>query len=539
MLASALLLDCAAPHPLGTSVEREVHPPILRWLSSDSALARAAGAESASVIVAEAGAVGDRFTRVVETNDKACLLVMARASEKVADIDLYAYSEDGTALAIDDRPDPAPTLLLCPPHPRHVYVTARIATGQGMIAVGVHHVPLDRARRVQATLRAVEQHDNRGDPPKASIADVDRRLREHLRGLGGRWTPVAQTTLAVDSRIPSLTGITVEPGGCIDALVLAPQTVSGLDVEALDAAGRTIGRAASTEQDKSLVVCAEERRTFSLQLRPHEGSGAVLVLVSRGSLPAGLITERSVDLSQRVAIEALARQVHRELRARKQPIGRTISQTILVRGEQQRVEDSVGAGCSRFDVFAGAPSLDVQARAYSAGGDLVAMNSGGQYLPLLVCARGKVSLVFDAQTSGGPLWIEKSQSRPNGDVVAGNPRAASRLFLRAWQAGLLMDFSDMARATKFHLAPKQVGEREISVMAGQCTDTFASLEGEASGIRLHRADPETGESSDGEQHPEAAHLQLCCPAGLPDCTYRVLLTGSGSSSGLFATVVRR
>src|SRR5512140_3375820 len=160
-LCSMMLLlgatNCAPRRALNSDLGRQTPPPSLRWLNGDTALAEAAGARSATVIVAEAGAVGDRFTRVVDVDEKDCVLIMARASERVADIDLYAYAEDGTALAIDDRVDPKPTLLLCPPHPRHIYVTARIATGQGMIAVGLQSVPLDRSRRVQATLRSVGQ----------------------------------------------------------------------------------------------------------------------------------------------------------------------------------------------------------------------------------------------------------------------------------------------------------------------------------------------------------------------------------------------
>ena len=196
-----LLAGCSPQRVAAVPANQQSHPPILRWLGPDSALAQAAGAAAASVIIAESGAVGDRFTRVVEADETACVLVMARASEKVADVDLYAYSEDGTALGVDDRFDAKPTLILCPPHPRHIYVTARIATGQGMIAVGVHTVPPDRARRVQVALHAVQQQDEQAEVPKTTITDIDRRLNDHLKSLGGHWTPIAQTSLAAEFRL--------------------------------------------------------------------------------------------------------------------------------------------------------------------------------------------------------------------------------------------------------------------------------------------------------------------------------------------------
>jgi hypothetical protein len=536
-----LATSCSTTRASRTNAAQPASPPSIRWLSSDSALAQAAGAEPAAVIIAESGAVGDRFTRVVDADEKSCVLIMARGVDKIADLDLYAYSEDGTALAVDDRTDPKPTLLLCPPHPRHIYVTARIATGQGMIAVGVHSVPLNRARRVQATLHAVGQHDagEQASASTASVADVERRLRDHLDSLGGRWTPVAQSALAVDSRIPSLTGMVVQAGTCVDALVLAPLTVTGLDIEALDTNGRTLGRAVNTEQDKSIVACAQEQRQFSLQLRPHEGSGTVLVLVSRGSLLAGRATEHPVELSENEPIEPLVENVHRQLRARQQKIGHRIAQATLACGEPFRIEESVEANCSRFDVFAGAPARGVEARAYSADGELVSMNDNGQYLPLLVCGHARVSLVFDAQSRGGPLWVEKSVLPAVSPDLIGSPRAAARLFQRAHELGGVLEVTELQRVRKLTLGPRQRSEQLITLQAGQCADVFASIEGQPTGIRLHGMDPDSGELSNGEEHPESAHLQLCCAPGSAECKHRVQVMTDTAASALFVSSVRR
>jgi len=534
-----LLAGCSAQRLAAMPVEQQSHPPILRWLGPDSELAQEAGATSASVIVAESGAIGDRFTRVVEVDETACVLVMARASEKVADVDLYAYAEDGTVLGVDDRSDAKPTLILCPPHPRHIYVTARIATGQGMIAVGVHTVPPDRARRVQVALHAAQQHDEQADIPKATITDVDRRLNDHLKSLGGHWTPIAQTSLAADSRIPTLTGILVDAQSCVDALVLSPLTLSGLDVEVLDDSGRTLGRSGTKEQDKWLVVCAEERRAYSLQLRPHEGSGTVLVLISRGSLQAGRNTERAIELSQSLALETLLERVHTEFRARHQPSGQKIAQCTLTSGKQQRLETPVGPGCARFDVFAGAPSLNVQARAYSSDGNLISMNSGSQYLPLFVCAQSKVVLVVEAQTSGGPIWIEKSRTAAISSAMSGNPHAAARIFSWAWRLGLPLDFTDFTDELRIPLSAKAIWEHEVAVRSGQCTEVFAALEDDFGSISLNQVDSATGELNAGEEAPDAAHLRVCCALTEFDCKYRVQVDSKGTTAtALFATATR-
>jgi hypothetical protein len=530
------LVGCSAQCVAAAPVDRQPHPPILRWLGPDSALALTAGATPASVIVAESGAVGDRFTRVVEADEAACLLVMARGSEKITDVDLYAYSEDGSVLGVDDRSDARPTLILCPPHPRHIYVTARIANGQGMVAVGVHTVPPDRARRVEVVLHAVQQRSGPADVPEATIIDVERRLDSHLRSLGGRWTSIAQTSLATDSRIPTVTGVMVDARSCVDALVLSPLTLYGLDVEVLDDSGRTVGRSNSAEQDKWLIVCAEERRAFSLRLRPHEGSGTVLVLISRGSLQAGRSTDRAIELSQTLAQEGLVENVHAGFRARKLSLGQKIAQWTLTSGEQQRVETSVGPGCTRFDVFAGAPSLNVQARAYSGEGNLISMSSGSQYLPLFVCAPGKLVLVVEAQTSGGPLQIEKSQTSVVSSAMSGNPRAAARIFSWAWQLGLLLDFTDFTDVRSVPFSTKAIWEHELALHSGQCTEVFAALEDDVGGIRLNQVDSTTGELNAGEAAPSAAHLRVCCARTQVDCKYRVQVDTRGTSAtALFAT----
>lgn len=534
-----LLPGCSAQRVTAVPVDRQSHPPILRWLAPDSALAQAAGATPASVIVAESGAVGDRFTRVVEADEATCLLVMARASEKIADVDLYAYSEDGTALGVDDRSDARPTLILCPPHPRHIYVTARIANGQGMIAVGVHTVSPARAQHIQVALHAVKQRNEQADVPEPTIVDVDRRLNDHLRSLGGHWTPIAQTSVATDSRIPTVTGVMVDAQSCVDALVLSPLTLSGLDVEVLDDSGRTLGRSGITEQDKWLVVCAEERRAFSLQLRPHEGSGTVLVLVSRGALRAGRSTDRAIELSQTLAQERLVERVHAEFRARHQPSGQIIAQWILTTGKQQRLETSAGPGCTRFDVFAGAPSLNVQTRAYSSDGNLISINSGSQYLPLFVCAQGKLVLVVEAQTSGGPLQIEKGQTAAVSSAMSSNPRAAARIFSWAWQLGLHLNFTDMTDVRTVPLSAKAIWEHEVAVPSGQCTEVFAALEDDVGSISLNQVDSATGESNTGEAAPNAAHLRACCAATQVDCKYRVQVDSKGTAgTALFATATR-
>jgi hypothetical protein len=375
--------------------------------------------------------------------------------------------------------------------------------------------------------------------PKTTITDIDRRLNDHLKSLGGHWTPIAQTSLAADGRIPTVTGVIVDAQSCVDALVLSPLTLSGLDVDVLDDLGRTLGRSGPIERDKWLVVCAEERRAFSLQIRPHEGSGTVLLLISRGSLQAGRSTERAIELSQSLALEKLINRVHTEFRTRQQPAGQMIAQWTLTSGKQQRLETPVGPGCTRFDVFAGAPSLNVQARAYSSDDNLISMNRDSQYMPLFVCAQGKIALVVEAQTGGGPLWIEKSRAAAVSSAMSGNPHAAARILSWAWQLGLGLDFTDFSDERSIPLSAKAIWEHEVAVRSGQCMEVFAALEGDVGGISLNQVDGATGELNAGEEAPGAAHLRVCCALAEVDCKYHVQVDSKGATAtALFATATR-
>jgi hypothetical protein len=336
-----------------------------------------------------------------------------------------------------------------------------------------------------------------------------------------------------------VTGIVIDARTCIDTLVLGPLTVSGLDVEALDESGRTLGRAPSLEQDKWMLVCSDEKRSFSLQLRPHEGSGTVLVLVSRGAQLAGSSRENQVDLGQTLTIEQVSAKVHEQLRLRHQPIGRSIARLTMTRGVQQRVEEPPEQGCSRYDVFAGAPSVDIQARAYSAGGDLVSSSLGGQHMPLLVCEKGTTTLVFDALTHGGPVLVEKSRIETPGLAITEYRRAASRLLARAQQLGLVLNTEELSGARSIAVGAKKPWDHAISTLAGHCTDVFASLDADALGIGISRIDGETSEPTDSEQDPHSAHLQLCCPTSSSDCRHHVRVTTKASgANALIATSTR-
>ena len=92
----------------------------------------------AQVLAVEAGVAGDRVSALLEVPESDCAILIARGTRSVDDVDLFAYGEDGAVLGSDEASDKAPALLVCPPHPRRIYVSARVAAGHGMVAIITH-----------------------------------------------------------------------------------------------------------------------------------------------------------------------------------------------------------------------------------------------------------------------------------------------------------------------------------------------------------------------------------------------------------------
>jgi len=514
-------------------------PELQRWMLDDGKRAEAAGADRARILVAEAGAVGDRFSSVVDVDERDCLLVMARASDKIADLDLYTYSESGSILAIDDRPDAKPTLLICPPHPKHIYVTARIATGQGVVAIGVHRVPPQLSNPIR---HALQIRDDKSGLDSSSNAppDLDARIQSHHRAIGGKWIAVAQSTIVVDSRVPTVTGLLIQEGTCIDLLVVPTPHVLALDIELLDDQGRTLGRAPIADRERWMIACSRESRPITLQIRPHDGYGSVVLLVSRGTLEMGHATRQAIELGESQPLQLLTDTEHKALEHLGYPHGKLLGNFLIERGFQRRFVASGARGCTRFDVFAGAPSQGVQGRLYTANGELLASDGDAQHFPLMACLPGKITMVLETIGRGGPVQIEQRQDIADSPHAVNLPRAAARMFQRAWNLGLAKSFGQFSTLESISLFEEKVWERDITPDPGQCSGYFMALDGDASGIDLRIIDAKTEEILSGEQHSDTAHAEICAPKDDKPHVYRLRATvQSGKSSALLSSIQYR
>ncbi len=530
-----LVLGCASHKGIGAPPSFP-RPATQRWLATDARRAQDAGADPARILVAEAGAVGDRFSSVVEVDEHDCLLVMARASEKVADLDLYTYSEDGTVLEVDDRPDAKPSILICPPHPRHIYVTARIATGQGTVAIGAHRVALERSSPVRHALR-IDSSSKTSELSELPQPDLEARVLAHHQEIGGKWITVAQSAITVDSRVPTVSGLLIQENTCLDMLVVPGPQVFALDIELLDSKGRTLGRAPVADRERWLIACSRERRPITLQIRPHEGYGSVVLLISRGTLEMGHSTRRALELSESQTLESLVAQKHKALDLLGYPRPNALGQLWLERGFEHRLSATNDRGCTRFDVFSGSPSSGVQARVYTPNGELLTADGDLQHFPMLACLPGKFTLVMEANGRGGPLLVEQRREIAKNPSAVNFPRAAARSFKRAWNLGLAQSLGQFTSLESTLLADERAWEREITLEPAQCMAYFMALDGDAAGIDLRIIDIETGEIVGGEQHPDAAHAEVCAPTGGKPHSYRLRATvQSGRSAALLSAI---
>ena len=99
----------------------------LRWEGIDAARAAYAGAGPALLVASGAGGPGDSFGGRIEVPVEDCVLVLARGSPSIEDLDVFVYADDGAVLGADDKPSIGAGVLVCPPHPRHIYAFGRLA----------------------------------------------------------------------------------------------------------------------------------------------------------------------------------------------------------------------------------------------------------------------------------------------------------------------------------------------------------------------------------------------------------------------------
>ncbi len=444
----------------------------------------------AEVLAVEAGVAGDRVAALLEVPEAECAILIARGTRSVDDVDLFAYGEDGAVLGSDEASDKAPALLVCPPHPRRIYVSARIAAGHGMVAIGAQRVAVKDAERA-AGVYGVRHRPGEIARRLSVWPGLDEQVEQHRRAIGGTWVDVRRVAVPLDSRLATRLSAGVEPERCLDVFVLPSDDVAYLDVQVLDERGGIVGRAPSVGRSRSLVVCSPTQSAVTVEIRPHAGIGLAVVMLSRSTEG----TERDIDSrAARFDLYPMGPLEDARVRGAGERRARRVASGTLEMGRRNGVQLDLPRGCARIDVLAGAPLRGVEAWLWSPGGALLANARGGAGASLHACTTGgKARLDVEPIARGGPYAIEIAAETEGPAALFSDPLAAGRLLDRMLARGVVTQAAQVTAVQELTLEPTQQGSVNIKVPVARCVDLTAAIGAGGSGVELRFVNSENGE----------------------------------------------
>jgi hypothetical protein len=460
-----------------------------RWLASDTSIARRAGAEASQILAVDAGAPGDRIAGLVAVPEDTCALLLARASDDVDDIDLFAFGDDGTLLGSDERPDKSPTVLVCPPHPKRIYVMARIAAGHGIVAVAAQRVSKNDADAVARVL-AARRASSRSSAD--AWANLDETVTAHHRGIGGSWQEIRRVASPVDAAFPTHVSVLLEADRCLDVFVVPGEDVSHLDVAALDETGRIVTRAVARGRERFLVVCSPEKMPVTVELRPQSGRGFAALVLSQSrdrTIPASEASVPVVELTPMSPLGEAREKLAAYLEDQGYSTAKKIAEGTLPVGRRSSATVELPAGCARIDIVGGRPLRGVEAWLWSASDALLAHARSGGSPTLYTCgAGGSARLDFEALAHTGPYAVELRGVREVPRTLVDHPLAAARLLGRMQARGVLRRIDQIGAARVVPVASDQRASIDVSVPIGRCMDVTVALGPGASGAELRLVD---------------------------------------------------
>ncbi len=468
--------------PQGQPSLRQGTPPDGKpLLQADTARARSEGAGQTRVIAVQAATPGDRVSGTLIVPEDQCVLLLARVSDSIDDVDLFAYSDAGEVLGSDERPDKEPSLLLCPPHPKRVYVVARVASGHGLVAVGGQLVA---PKRAELAARAVGHHKPSTEASVWSYFESERAA--HRSELGSPWQDLRRAALPVEISAPTLSSLSFEAGQCLDVFVAPSAEVSHLDVALIDADGRTLGRATSQGRNRNLQICAGRPAQLTLEVRPHLGRGLVALLVSQANAKdvrasEGTIRYLTETTEELPAAVETARVLNKRLGL---PLGKKLFESSAAVGRSVSHDIDVPAGCSRVDLVLGKPARGVTARLWNSAGDLVAETSGDPSARLFACgSAARYRLDVEAEVRPGPFAVFLSPDPKAASALRGEPLAAGRLLALLTSRGVTRG-RQLAGVDRLELSETHLVRRQLDVPPGRCLDIGLGASADVGALEL-------------------------------------------------------
>jgi hypothetical protein len=477
------------------------------------------GAGAPSMVSSAEAIENDWVGAFVDVPGDDCVLVYARGSQSIEDVDVAVYSEEGTQLAVDEGRDPHPTVVLCGPHPERVYAAAHVVEGEGLVVVGAQLVPKDRAVIVA---RALGARGAIADGPRPADAwpGLDEAVRSHRAALGGKWDEFKRVALSVDARVPTYLALPIDADQCVDVVIVPDGDVALLEVEAFDTDGRVMARAREGTGERSLTVCSPvSMPKGSLSVRPHVGRGlaAVVFARARGDVARDLSARPDVAWTAGSQSVESARSARNALLAKggyDPPLSTAAGTLVLGR----RISVPFGfkppaGGCARVDVVAGAPLALIDARVWDDTGSLLASAEASSSLALFACSGAGARLELETRGRPGPFAVTVRPERWKDAAFAARPLAASRMLARAAAGPDMLLEGKEGPARELSLDATRFVVWTENVVAGRCVRAVVGAEGDGAGVELRAFDSATGADLDRSEGAHAAAVRACAGSG--------------------------
>ena len=417
---------------------------------------------------------------LLEVPETDCTVLIARGTSSVDDVDLFAYGEDGAVLGSDKGSDKAPALLVCPPT-RAASTFGPHRRRPGLVAVGAQRVAVKDAEKA-AALYGVRHRPGEDRAQAQRLAGPRRASRAAPPQHGAEMVDVRRVAVPLDSRMATRVSGAVEPERCLDVLVLPSDDVGYLDVTVLDERGSIVGRAPMAGRNRTLIVCSPAPAGVTVEIRPHQGMGLAVVMLSRTQQG----TEQDSTRKRRASIP-FDRQRGRHQGTRADAARARAPRWLRQPGSRAPEQHGVRSRARLLPhrPAGGAPLRGLEAWLWASDGSLIASERGGGGALLFACTRGgKVRLDVEALARGGPFAAEVLPEADAPAVLFDSPLAASRLIARMVGKGSIAASPEVGAVQRLSLDVNKLNGLDVKVPVGRCLEVTAALGPGASGIEL-------------------------------------------------------
>lgn len=509
LLGLLLAMGCArAPRPQHAPIpppafgKAQGKPRVEAWFRPE---------RESEIVAVEAGVAADRIAALVDLPESSCAVFIARGTETIEDLDLMVYGEDGAELGMDEAADKTPAVLVCPPHPARVYVSARIAAGHGLVALGVERMPPKDAAQAANTYHA-HQRSGEADARLANWPGLAERIAEHRLRLGGTWTDVRRVAVPLDARIATRLSATVEERRCLHALVLAGDELSHIELSAIAQNGQILARAESLGRDRSLVVCSVLSVPVSFELRPRGGRGIAVLVLAQSQVGSTAEIEDAVRVDRYAtgSLEEARQKNEKRLDGLGYPKAKLMKTGTLQPGRLDSASFALPKGCARLDVVAAAPVRDLSVRLWGADDALIAESEARAAPVLFACSNGgAVRLDTESLARAGQYGVELRVEPEPAPLLLTSPLAAGRLLGHMLEHGLIRSGTQAGKITRHQLSPEQLASEPLLVPFGRCVDFTLALAAGATGAEVRILDEQSGEQLALSRGTTATSARVC------------------------------